>query len=124
MRIKAGWLDEAYMNAIWTNDTVVASNMTRNSPRDYTSPNWYGWYSNPYDFDRDWINERIRDWHLTHQDDTNYRIMTLEQTVRRLEDRISTLESLIMWLDWELRTKIRELEESAWFSYVKLENDR
>ena len=124
MRIKTDWIAEAYMNAVWANDTVVASNMTRNSPRDYTSVNWYGWYNNPYDFDRDWINERIRDWHLTHQDDTNYRIMQLEQTVRTLESRISTLESLIMWLDWELRTKMRELEESAWFSYVKLGNDR
>lgn len=124
MRNRTDWIAEAYMNTIWANDTVVSSDISRNRPRDYTSLNWYGWYSNPYDFDRDWINERIRDWHLTHQDDYNYRIMQLEQTVRTLESRISTLESLIMWLDWELRTKIRELEESAWFSYVKLGNDR
>ena len=135
MRTKADWFVEAYMNALWGDNTVVSSNTARNSPRDetsvkrnshrdYASANWYGWYNNPYDFDRDWINERIRDWHLTHEDDSTYRIITLEQTVRALEDRIRTLESVITWLEWELRTKIRELEESAWFSYVKLDNDR
>lgn len=112
------------MNTVWANDTVVSSDIARNHPRDYISVNWYGWYGNPYDFDRDWINERIRDWHLTHTDDSIYRIKTLEQTVKMLEDRIRTLEGLVTWLDSELRIKIRELEESAWFSYVKLENDR
>jgi len=124
MRVKADWIAEAYMNTVWANDTVVSSDISRNRPRDYISANPYGWYDNPYDFDRDWINERIRDWHSSHPDDNFYRIMQLEQAVKTLEDRIRTLEGIVMWLDWELRMKMKELEESAWFSYVKLGNDR
>lgn len=124
MRNRTDWIAEAYMNTMWTNETVVSSDIPRNRPRDYTGINWYGWYGNPYDFDRDWINERISDWHSSHLDDSVYRIMQLEQTVKTLEDRIRMLEGIVMWLDWELRMKMKELEESAWFSYVKLENDR